>query len=140
MSRASCCRAPSGRLGGGVLPGASVDHPLTSPYQTILRYMLEMILVCVGIGREDSDHTARSLRLFFLTLSSPSFLRLSRLAIPFSSGGAASAPGTGPERASCLTRFGRGLINVCGQCTGRFSMRLDVGTEQANGYTHDRMD
>lgn len=59
------------------------------------------------------DTTARSLRDFFLTLSSPSFLRLSRLATPFSSGGAVSAPGTGPELASCFIRLGRGLLNVC---------------------------
>lgn len=56
--------------------------------------------------------TARSLRDFFLTLSSPSFLRLSRLVTPFSSGGAVSAPGTGPELASCFMRLGRGLLNV----------------------------
>lgn len=71
------------------------------------------------------DTTARSLRDFFLTLSSPSFLRLSRLVTPFSSGGAVSAPGTGPELASCFIRLGRGLLNVCSPALGSQHLRWE---------------
>jgi hypothetical protein len=57
--------------------------------------------------------TGFSLRLFFLARSSPpSFLRPARFTAPFSSG-TESAPGTGPDSANCLSKFGRGLTKVC---------------------------
>jgi hypothetical protein len=80
-----------------------------------------------GAGR-----TTFSPLLFFLTLSSPSVLRLSRFPTPFSSVAPASPPGTGPQSASCFSRFGLGFVNVYPPPISRLvSLPLSLGFRKA---------